>query len=113
MKIYEKELKLEKKIKFNYTYVSRKSLMPLLLKDKTGISMIDTYLNYDILTPEDLMKQFERIMTINEKSKKNISKYYKLNKKFKTVDDFNNCLSIIYDNCFDEKKYNEYYKMCK
>ena len=59
------------------------------------------------------MKQFERIMTINEKKKKNISKYYKLNKKFKTVDDFNNCLSIIYDNCFDEKKYNEYYKMCK
>ena len=38
---------------------------------------------------------------------------YDLDKEFKCVEDFNDCLSLIYDYCFDQKKYDDYYKMCK
>ena len=113
MQIFMKKLGLKNNIKYNYTYVSRKSLMPLLLKDKAGITMIDTYLNFDILTPRDLLKQFEMIMTYNKKTEEEIDEEFPLDEKFETVELFNRCLSLLYDKCFDQKKFDAYYEMCK
>ena len=113
MEIFMKKLGLKNDVKYTYTYVSRKSLMPLLLKDKTGITMIDTYLNYDILTPRDLLKQFDPIFTYNKKIEEEIDEKYPIDVKFKTVDLFNSCLSLIYDKCFDSNKFEKYYQMCK
>ena len=113
LKVFAENTSLLKNTKLNYTYVSRKSLMPLLFNDKSGISLIDTYLEYSYLTPELLMKQFDKVISITEESKKIISKKFKLNEVFETVDDFNECLALIYDYCFDEKKYKEYYSLCK
>lgn len=111
--IYNKYIKPEKNIALNYTYVSRKSLMPLLLKDKSGLSLIETYLNFDMITPNDIMEQLSSVLTCKKESLKAVKKEYNLDEKFKTLKDFNNCLSLIYDKCFDKEKYKEYYKMCK
>ena len=113
LNVFSKNTKYIKNTKLNYTYVSRKSLMPLLFKDKTGISLIDTYLDYQYLTPELLIKQFDKVINVKEEDKKEISKKYKLDELFTCKDDFNNCLSLIYDYCFDEEKYKEYYDLCK
>ncbi len=112
-KIYSKYLKKYEKIKLTYTYVSRKSLMPLLLKDKCGISLIDTYLNIDMVTPRELMEQFEKVITVTKKKEEEIAKFYELDKRFENIDDFNDCLSIIYDKCFDKEKFDNYYQICK
>ena len=113
LKIFADNTSLLKNTKLNYTYVSRKSLMPLLLNDKAGISLIDTYLDYSYFTPELLMKQFDKVINVTEETKKNISNKFKLDKYFENVDDFNECLALIYDYCFDKKKYKEYYDLCK
>lgn len=100
-------------IELNYIYVSRKALMPLLLKDKCGISMIETYLNYNMLTPRDVIKQLESVVDFDSKIEKQIEKKIELDKVFESENDFNDKLSIIYDNCFSEEKYNNYYDLCK
>ena len=113
LKIFEEKTHSLSNVKFNYTYVSRKSLMPLLLKDKAGISVIDTYLDYSILTPSDLMLQFKNVIDISEKNKKKISKHFELDECFENIEDFNECLSLIYDYCYNKEKYDNYYNMCK
>ena len=112
-KIYTNYIKEFDNIKLTYTYVSRKSLMPLLLKEKNGISLIDTYLNVDMITPRELMKQFEKVIDITKEKERAIAKEYDLDSKFETMADFNKCMSLIYDKCFDKKKYDDYYKLCK
>lgn len=112
-KIYKDVTNKYSGIDLNYTYVSRKALMPLLLKDKSGISLIETYVNYDMLTPKDLIEQLNMVLTTSAKIEKEINNQYKLNDKFTTKSSFNECLSLIYDKCFDEKKYIEYFNMCK
>lgn len=113
LKIFDEKVGRLKNVKLNYTYVSRKSLMPLLFREKACISLIDTYLEYQFLTPKSLMKQFEKVTIVTSDAKKKISLKYDLDKEFKCVEDFNDCLSLIYDYCFDQKKYDDYYKMCK
>ena len=112
-KIFIKNTNKYKKIKLNYTYVSRKSLMPLLLKEKSGISLIETYVNYDMLTPKDILEQLKMIFTSSNIIEKEINKEFKLDEKFTTLKSFNECLSLIYDKCFDKEKYNQYFNMCK
>ena len=113
VKEYKTILENYKNIKLNYTYVSRKALMPLLFKEKNGISLIDTYINYDMVSPKELIKQFSKVITTSRKKEKEIDKEFPLDKSFESVNDFNKCLSIIYDKCFDKEKYNNYYKICK
>ena len=112
-KLYSNIIKGYDNIKLNYTYVSRKALMPLLLKEKSGLSLIDTYLNVDMLTPRELMKQFDKVITVTEKQENLINEKFVLDKKLQTTNEFNSCLSLIYDTCFDKKKYDKYYEMCK
>lgn len=112
-KIYAKSIGNYDNIKLNYTYVSRKSLMPLLLKDKSGISLIDTYLNIDKFTPRELMNQFEKVIKISKQNENKIGEQYDLDKKISSIDEFNSCMSLIYDVCFDQEKYDKYYKLCK
>ena len=113
IQIVNEKIKAVPKAIFNYTYVSRKSLMPLLLKDKIGVSMIDTYVNFDMVAPKDLLKTFAKVLTVNEKKEKELNKEFPLDEIFKTKDELNRCALWIYDHCFDQKKYDEYYKMCK
>lgn len=112
-KIYTSYIKKYNNIKLNYTYVSRKSLMPLLLKDKSGISLIETYLYYYSLTPKDVIKQISGVVKYDNKIEKELSKKIDLNKKFESTQEFNEVLSLIYDKCFDKEKYNNYFNMCK
>lgn len=112
-KIYQKFIKDAKEIDLNYIYVSRKSLMPLLLKDKVGLSLIETYLNYNLITPRELIKQLESVLKYDEVIEKKLSKIINLDEKFENKEMFNNTLSIIYDNCFDQKKYEKYFNLCK
>ena len=102
-----------KNIELNYIYVSRKSLMPLLLRDKSGLSMIETYLNYKTITPNDVIKQFTSVFRCNSKIENELKRKIHLNKKFETQREFNEALSLIYDKCFDAEKYNNYYEICK
>ena len=112
-KIYSNIIKKYNDIKLNYTYVSRKALMPLTLRDKNGISLIDTYLNFDMLTPRDLLKQISCIIKYDSKIENKLEKTIDLDKKFESLSEFNKTLSYIYDECFDKKKYDDYYKICK
>ena len=112
-KLYSDLTKKGKEIKYNYTYVSRKSLMPLLFRDKSGLSLIDTYLNYDILTPKDILEQLKSILDFDLKKEKELSKEMNMNETFSDKKDFRNKLSIIYDKCFSKEKYNKYFNMCK
>ena len=112
-KIFKSKIEKYKNIDLNYTYVSRRSLMPLLLKDKSGISLIETYVDYYMLSPKDLLEQLKLVITTSEKIEKEINKEYNLEEKFQNINDFNRCLSLIYDKCFDQKKYDEYYNICK
>ena len=112
-KIFKSKIETYKNIELNYTYVSRKALMPLLLKDKSGISLIETYVDYDMLSPRDILEQLKMVITTSEKKEKEINKEFNLDEKFQNINDFNRCLSIIYDKCFDQKKYDDYYKVCK
>lgn len=111
--IFNEKTKYIDKINLNYTYVSRKSLLPLLLKDKVGTSLIDTYHDYSILAPKDLFKIFNKVISYDEKKEKEINKEYPINELFKSKDEFNKCISLIYDKCFDKEKYNAYFKICK
>ena len=112
-KIYKTIVKKYDNIKINYTYVSRKSLMPLLLKEKSGISLIDTYVDYDSFTPKDIIEQLSFVLTTSNKIEMEINNRYSLDEKFTNKEDFNDCISLIYDMCFDEKKFNNYYNICK
>ena len=112
-KIFKEKTSYKKDVKLNYTYVSRKSLMPLVFKDKSGTSLIDTYLNYDMVSPKDIIKQLNKVVTSNKEFEEKLDKEFPLDKKFTTREEFNKCVSMIYDNCFDKKKYDNYYKMCK
>ena len=112
-KIFTSKIDKYKNIELNYTYVSRKALMPLLLKDKSGLSLIETYVNYDMLSPKNILEQLKMVITSSEEIEKEINQIYKIDEKFKTINDFNQCLSLIYDKCFDRKKYDEYFNICK
>lgn len=112
-KIYSEMTGKGKNIKYNYTYVSRKSLMPLLFRDKSGLSLIDTYLNFDMLTPKDIIEQLKLILDFDSKKEKELSHEMNLNEIFKDLKDFRKKLSIIYDKCFSKEKYNKYFNMCK
>jgi hypothetical protein len=87
--------------------------MPLLLKDKSGISLIETYVNYNMLTPQSIIDRLDMVITVSNQSKKEINSEFDLEKKFEDINDFNKCLSLIYDKCFDSKKYDNYFEMCK
>lgn len=113
MKIFTEKTNYSNKVDCNYVYVSRKSLMPLLLKDKVGISMIDTYVNYFAVSPKDLLKQLDRVLEVSEEKEKIINEKFPIDKEFKDVDTMNKCLSLIYDTCYSKEKYDKYYKMCK
>ena len=110
---FQKYIDKYNNIKLNYIYVSRKSLMPLLLRDKSGISMIETYLNYLTITPKDLIKQIISVIKYDSKIEKELSETIKLNKVFESKKEFTDTLSLIYDKCFDKDKYNNYFNMCK
>ncbi len=110
--LFKENIEKYNTIKLNYLYVSRKSLMPLLLRDKSGISMIETYLDYSKLTPKDVIKQLLYVLKYDSKIEKELSSVIKMNTKMKTRAEFNEVLSIIYDKCFDKSKYDNYYKIC-
>lgn len=115
-KIFNNNTNLNNQLLINYIYVSRRSLMPLVFSKKESASVIDTYIDYDLFSPETIIKQFGVIINEN-----NIKKYKDAlaknniiyNKKFSDKLEFHKCLSIVYDTLFDLKKYNNYLKMVK
>ena len=112
-KTYLEKTSKNNKLDLKYIYVSRKALIPLLLKDKSGISMIETYVNYNLLTPQSIINQLENVITVSNQAKKEIKNEFNFEKKFEDINEFNKCLSLIYDKCFDCKKYDNYFNICK
>ena len=114
--IFNKNTKLNNNLLINYIYVSRRALMPLVFSKKESINAIDTYIDYQLLTPENLLKQFGTIIDETKVDKYKevlIEKNIEYNKEFNTKTVFYECLSIIYDKLLDSKKYKEYLKLVK
>ena len=59
------------------------------------------------------MNQFEKVIKISKQNENKIGEQYDLDKKISSIDEFNSCMSLIYDVCFDQEKYDKYYKLCK
>lgn len=114
-KILQENTNINKNILLNYVYISRKSVIPLLFCKKENINVFQTYFDYSFMTPlkiyevlSSVLKDYDSASFFESMKKNNINLDC-----FKSKDDFFECLSIIYDNFFDNKKYDNYFKMVK
>lgn len=112
--ILQNNTNLNKNLKLKYVYVSRKSLVPLVLKNKLGLSQMDHYYTAEFLTPNDIVNQFRMILNVPKDYKRKLKdEGYSINKRFDSVTSFNNCFDFIYENFFSEEKYEKYFEIVK
>ena len=102
-------------VNLDYIYISRKAMFPLLFSGKEMINILQTYVDYNILTINDLFDILKPILKYS-----NYVKYKDIlcingfdEKKFKNKFEFFNCLKLIFEKLIDEKKYNDYFNLVK
>lgn len=107
--ILQEKTSINKKTKLDYIYISRKSTLPLIISDKISLNAIDSYLDYNELSANDLIKQLSVILDMNKKKK--VEEQLDINKKFETLMSFQKALEIIFDNMYSKEKYQENYNL--
>lgn len=102
----------DNKNKFEYIYVSRKSLMPLMIFDEINIYKVLDYIRYDTSTPEDILKLLKPIINVPSNYKMEIREIgFMCSEFFESRNELQRFINFIKDNYFDLKKYNAYFKM--
>ncbi len=105
MEAYKKLSSLYNKVpKIEYMYVSRRALIPVMIKNKLDIYRLTEIVNYEKHSPKSVEKYLKDVVDIKQIEsvcKKNNINY---SEKFKDIETFNSFLKIIGDELFDEKK---------
>lgn len=114
-KLLQQHTNINKSAILNYIFISRKAVIPLLFSSRNSINIFQTYIDYELITP---MKLYDILKCVlKDFDEKKVKKIFEKNNIdftcFKTKDEFFNCLSIIYNNFFDERKYSDYFKLVK
>lgn len=110
METYEilKEL-YDKPPKSIYMYVSRKSLIPVLIKNKFDFYKLTDILQFANTNPKKVLKYLKSVIDVsNEKVKKMcLKENIGFEENFKSIREFNRYLSLLANNYFDENKHKE------
>lgn len=90
-----------------YMYVSRKSLVPILISDKFDFFKLTDLLYFANNNPKKVLKFLKNVMVIDEEKIKKICEKENIsfNDNFKSIKDFNVYLKLLADNFFDEEKH--------
>lgn len=109
MKAYELLKKIYKNApKESYLYVSRKALIPASIINRNDLYKLSEVLNVNKYTPRKVIKYIKSCID----SRKNVEEILlenniKMDEKFKSIVEFNNFMSVISNELFDEKKNEE------
>lgn len=91
-----------------YLYVSRKSLIPVTILNELDFYKLPEVINIENHTPREVLKYIKDIITIkDEEELKNIfnKNEIELDKKIKTLENFNKFIKVVIDNFFDKQKH--------
>ena len=88
-----------------YIYVSRKSLMPIMIMDKYDFYKLSDLVSYDSHSPQSIIKYLTNILDIDIKKLQKICKTsnIKFDEKFSSIEEFNIFIKLLVDNFYDEK----------
>lgn len=94
--------------KEKYMYVSRKALIPVIIKDKLDVYKLSEVFAYDSYSPKKMHKYLSSIFECDSDRLKKLCEEneIKFDKKFKTLKDFNSFIKVLVDNLYDEKYLN-------
>lgn len=103
-----------KDVKINYVYCSRNSLLPLILNERKNYYKIKDYINLDKISISDFLDSLSYILKLDSDYEEilNENGLY-LSDMLSDNDKFYKLIDIIYDNFYDEKKYEKYYTAAK
>ena len=92
----------------DYLYISRKSLIPVILKNKIEFLKLSETTNIYNNTPNDILNYIDGVLDIDEKKLKEKIKEHKISfdKKFEDLNTFNTFVKILVDNFYDEERIN-------
>lgn len=108
MSAYKIISKLYKDVpKTDYFYVSRKSLIPVIINSKLDFYKLSEIIEIHRHSPKSILKYIISLLSLDEDKYKALCKNEGIaySKKFKSVENFNKCMKIIVDNFFDEEKF--------
>ena len=105
----------DNKIDLNYIYVSRKSLMPLTLKEFKDFYKIKDYIEIPKVKIKDIIKSLKYILTDDQKK---IDKVLKDNNFSQDaildgIEEYNRFIDVVYNKLYDKTKYKYAYDSAK
>ncbi len=99
---------------FKYIYVSRKSLIPAMLFEKINFYKLIDYVRYDKTCPKDIFKLLEPLLTLSNNYKDILEKNgFLLDSIFVSREKFQEFITLLLKEFYDEKKHKEYVSMIK
>lgn len=101
-------------LKVDYVYCSRKALMPLILNEYKNYYKISDYVDLYVISIKDLIDSLRCILKLDSNYQQilNENGLY-LSDKLDSKDRFYKLIDILYNNFYDESKYNDYYNAVK
>ena len=92
-----------------YMYVSRKSLIPVLIKNKFDFYKLTDILQFANTNPKKVLKYLKNVIDVsNEKVKELcLKENIGFEENFKSIRDFNRYLTLLANNYFDENRHKE------
>ena len=88
-----------------YLYVSRKSLIPVIIRDEMDFYKLSEFVNVCVSTPNEILKYLKDCIKVDEKKFEKLCKENSIepNKQLDNIANFNNFIKIIIDNFLDKK----------
>lgn len=101
-------------LNINYTYVSRKALFPLTIKEFKDLYKFKEYFYIKATTVKQMLEILSPILNL-EKGYEKILKTNKIKLKelIDTEENFNKIINVVYNHFYSEKKYNNYLEITK
>lgn len=89
----------------DYLYVSRKALIPVIIRDKIDFYKLPETINVENKTPNEMLDYLIDCINVDKYKLKNICNKYEidLNKRFESEVNYNYFMKIIIDNFYDQK----------
>ena len=108
IKCYDIMKKLYKNVpESDYLYISRKALIPITIQTKLDLYKLSEVINVTNHSPKDILRYIKDCITIkDEKEFEKICKEHniKMDKDFEIIENFDNFISLVIENLYDEEK---------
>lgn len=102
-------------INSNYLHISRKSFIPIEIREKKDVKKILTSCSVYANSPKSIIKRYHKILTPSDSSirKAYLSAGVDLDRAFRNEDEFITFLNVLADKQFSEEKAHKEYDLCK